>query len=202
MPRFKALMVDVDGVVVRRPDGRRWDADMLADLGVDPGALQAAFFQPHFKTIVLGQAPIEPRLEGVLAAIAPHVATEAMLAYWFEKDAHLDHVLLDDLAALRASGVALHLATVQEHRRAAWLWETLGLKDRFDGLHHSAAVGHAKPDLAYYRAVEARTGFAPADLVLIDDSARNVEAARAAGWGAAFWSGEERLETVLAPFLG
>ncbi len=38
-----ALMVDVDGVVIRRPSGRRWDTDLLADLCVDPAELDAAF---------------------------------------------------------------------------------------------------------------------------------------------------------------
>jgi len=195
---FKALMVDVDGVVVRRPDGRRWDADLMADLGVDPARLQAEFFQPHFRAIVLGRAPIEPRLAEVLARIAPQVSAEALMAYWFEKDSHLDEALLGDLAGLRSGGVALHLVTVQEHRRAAYLWEILGLKDRFDGLHHSAAVGHAKPDAAYFRAVESRTGLAGRDIAFIDDSPANVEAGRALGWQAFLWTGERRLAEVLA----
>ena len=83
---------------------------------------------------------------------------------------------------VRASGLQLHLATVQEHRRADYLWTTLGLRDRFDGLHHSAAVGFAKPDPAYFAAVEARTGFAADELLLIDDSPHNIEAAKLAGW--------------------
>jgi len=181
---IKALMVDVDGVVVRhlRP-GHRWDADLEADLGVKPADLQRVFFEPHFKSIVRGLEPIEPRLTQALLEIAPNVTAQAMMAYWFEKDAALDHVLLGALAGYRARGLKLHLATVQEHRRADYLWTTLGLKDRFDGLQHSAAVGHAKPEPAYYAAVEARTGFASDELLLIDDSERNVEAAIAAGGG-------------------
>jgi putative hydrolase of the HAD superfamily len=194
----KALMVDVDGVIVRRPDGRRWDATLEADLGIRPEDLQTQFFEPHFRDIVLGRAALDDRLAAALPTFAPHVSSTQLTAYWFAKDAHLDHALLEDLAALRARGVALHLATIQEHRRADYLWNTLGLKDRFDGLHHSAAVGFAKPDRDYFRAVEARTGYAPADLVLIDDAPRNVEGAIAAGWGAILWTGEQRLAQVLS----
>ena len=55
--------------------------------------------------------------------------------------------------SVRRTGVELHLVTVQEHRRAAYLWHDLGLRERFDGLHHSAAVGlanhlHARGSLA------------------------------------------------------
>jgi putative hydrolase of the HAD superfamily len=119
------------------------------------------------------------------------------MAYWFEKDANLDHDLLAELAALRAGGLELHLATVQEHRRADYLWNVIGLKDRFDGLHHSAACGVGKPDPAYFAAVERRSGFAPSELVLIDDKARNVEAAEVAGWGCVLWTGEEHLTPLL-----
>lgn len=195
---IKALMVDVDGVVVRhQKPGHRWDADLEADLGVKPSDLQRVFFEPHFKAIARGLEPIEPRLTQALAQIAPTVTTEALMAYWFEKDSALDYVLLDALATYRARGLKLHLATVQEHRRAGYLWSALGLQDRFDGLQHSAAVGHTKPEQAYYAAVEARTGFTPDELLLIDDSARNVEAAIAAGWQGRLWTGERPLGEVL-----
>ncbi len=195
---LRALMVDVDGVIVRHPvPGHRWDADLEADLGVRPADLQRAFFEPHFKAIVRGLEPIEPRLAQALGEIAPAVTAQALMAYWFAKDAALDHVLLDTLATYRARGLQLHLATVQEHRRADYLWNTLGLKDRFDGLCHSAIIGHAKPDPAYYAAAEARTGFAAQELLLLDDSERNVAAAKAAGWQGRIWTGEAPLSEVL-----
>lgn len=190
-------MVDVDGVVIRHPHGLRWDHDLEADLGVSPERLQQAFFQPHFEDVVLGRAGLHERLAPVLAHIAPQLTAEQLTAYWFAKDAHLDETLLGDLAALREAGVALHLATVQEHLRAEHLWSTLGLRRRFDAIHYAADYGCKKPDVAFFEAVGARTGFAPYDMLLIDDSARNVEAARAAGWRAALWDGSERLAAVL-----
>ena len=195
---LKALMVDVDGVIVRHPrHGRRWDERLEADLGIKPDDLQRRFFAPYFRDIVLGREALEDRLALVLPAIAPAVTPQQLITYWFEQDAHLDPVLLGDLASYRAGGLQLHLATVQEHRRAAYLWDDLGLKDRFDGLHHSAAVGAKKPDARYFVAVQARTGFAPAELLLIDDSDVNVAAAKAAGWGGLLWTGEHRLPGLL-----
>ena len=110
-------MVDVDGVViVPRPGG--WAADLEADLGLSAAALQAHFFQPHWEDIVLGRAGLHERLAPVLAQIAPHLSSEALAAYWLEKDARLDARLLEDLARVRAGGVQVHLATVQEPVRA------------------------------------------------------------------------------------
>ena len=190
-------MVDVDGVViVPRPGG--WAAEIQADLGIPAATLQTAFFQPHWNDIVLGRAGLHERLAPVLAAHAPQLSSRDLVTYWFQKDAQLDETLLADLAALRASGIELHLATVQEHERAAYLWDTLALRDRFDAMHYAAALGCKKSDPAFYAAIEARTGFGPADLLLLDDTPGNVEAARAAGWGAALWDGCERVATVLA----
>lgn len=197
----KCLMVDVDGVVVRRPDGSLWNRDSQADLGLDPQAFQEAFFAVHWPDVVIGRADLHARLGPVLQTIAPHLTSDEVTAYWFQQDSHLDHALLDDLAGYRDRGLALHLATVQEHHRARHLWETLALRDRFQAMHYAADYGLKKPQSEFFRAVEVRTGFLPLELVLIDDSARNVDAARACGWGGVRWTGEGRLADLLEPLL-
>ena len=189
-------MVDVDGVIIRpRPGG--WAADIERDLRISAKALETLFFAPHWSDIVLGRAGLHERLGSVLAEHAPHLTSHDLTAYWFEQDAVLDDKLLSDLAALRRSGIHLHLATVQEHERAAYLWNTLGLRDHFDAMHYAAALACAKPDPAFYRAIEARTGLAPTDLVMLDDRMENIDAACACGWGGVHWSGDAALAEVL-----
>jgi putative hydrolase of the HAD superfamily len=195
---IKALMVDVDGVVARRPDGTLWNRDALADIGLDPKAFQERFFAVHWPEIVLGRADLHDRLEPVLAEIAPHLTSRQVADYWFEQDGHLDHALLEELAGYRARGLELHLATVQEHHRARHLWDTLALREQFHAMHYAAALGCKKPEPAFFEAVTARTGFAPGELVLIDDAPANVAGAKACGWGAVLWTGERRLTEVLA----
>lgn len=190
-------MADVDGVVIR-PRRGGWAADLEADLGLSPAVLQARFFAPHWDDVVLGRAPLHERLGRVLATYAAHLTSQDLAAYWFAKDAALDQALLDDLAALRATGVRLHLATVQEHERARYLWDTLRFRDRFDAMHYAADLGWKKSDRQFYSAVEARTGFSGQELLLLDDTPANVSAARAAGWGAALWDGTASLRAVLA----
>lgn len=194
---MKALMVDVDGVVVVHPDPKGWPANLERDLGLKIEDLQAQFFAPHFDDIVHGRAALRDRLTPVLADIAPHLSSDELCAYWFENDSHLDHGLLSQLAAFREQGVKLHLATVQEHERAAYLWNDMGLKDRFDAIHYAADLGHAKPADGFYAAIEARTGYGPEDLFFIDDKAANVQAAQARGWKAALWTGQDRLADLI-----
>ncbi len=194
---IRTLMVDVDGVVIRHPQGLRWDHAIREDLGVDPARLHTEFFAVHWPDVVNGRADLHERLALALQTIAPHLRPKTLTDYWFAKDAHLDEDFLSQLAALRGR-YALHLATVQEHHRAAYLWNDLGLKDRFAAMHYAADYGCGKPDPAFFEAVAARTGHAPHELLLIDDSARNVEAARACGWRAGLWDGTRALAEVIA----
>ena len=190
-------MVDVDGVIITpRPGG--WAADLERDLGLSGATLQQHFFRPHWEDISLGRATLHDRLAAVLAEHATHLTSHQLAAYWFEHDAQLNEPLLADLAALRATGVQLHLATIQEHERAAYLWDTLGLRDRFDAMHYAADLGCKKSDPAFFRAVEARTGFAGLEVLLLDDTAANVGVATAAGWRGAVWDGTATLGEVLA----
>ena len=195
---LKALMVDVDGVVVRHPHPQGWSANLEADLGLKLEDLENAFFKPSFGDLVHGRARLHDLLAPALAKIAPHLTSQALVDYWFEQDSHLDHGLLDQLAVVRARGVQVHLATVQEHERADYLWTRMALKDRFDAIHYAADLGHAKPAPEFYREIEARTGFAPADIFFIDDKPANVEAAQACGWSAAVWTGQDRLADLMA----
>lgn len=191
------LMIDVDGVIVHGPAGG-WAANLEADLGVSRAALQTHFFQPHWREVALGHEALRDRLAPMLAEHAPHVSADALIAYWFAKDAILDMVVLNDLAALRDERWVMRLATIQEHERAAYLWNNLGLKDRFDAIDYAADIGAMKSEPAFFRAVEARTGHPPGGHLLIDDTAHNIEAARAAGWRAEFWDGSRTMRALIS----
>lgn len=191
------LMVDVDGVVVRHPDPAGWSARIEEDLGVPRQALQDRFFKPCWDDVVHGRARLRDKLEPALAEIAPHVSYGQLIRYWFEGDAHLDEALLLQLAEVRASGTPLHLATVQEHERASYLWDRLRFRDLFDDMHYAAQLGVSKPSQDFYAAVEQRVGLPASAIAFIDDSEKNVEAARARGWRATLWTPGATLSTLI-----
>jgi len=200
MSEIRALIFDVDGVLVtgHKKNGGLWQVDMEADLGLNPDLLHEVFFAPHWTDIVLGRVAIEERLAPVLREIAPHVSVEALLAYWFEADSRLDTALLSMVEHLRqGANFGFHLATNQEHRRADYLWHTMGLEHHFDAIHYSADIGHQKPSADFYVAVENRTGFEGPALLFFDDQEKNIVAARDRGWNAHVWKGPETFEHVL-----
>ncbi|MNE19505.1 Phosphoglycolate phosphatase [compost metagenome] len=196
------LMVDVDGVVIRHPDPSGWSARIEEELGVPRLALQARFFKTCWDDVVHGRAALRDRLAPVLAEIAPHVSCDQLISYWFEGDAHLDAALLTQLAEVRGAGVSLHLATVQEHERASYLWNRLRLRDLFDDMHYAAQLGVSKPSQDFYAAVEQRVALPASAIAFIDDTERNVEAARARGWRAALWTPGATLSSLIPELTG
>lgn len=191
----RALMVDVDGVLVRG-DGA-WDDELLADLGIDPVELQRRFFAVHFDDVLDGRADLFERLDEVLPQLGS-VSSRELVDYWFQHDATLDNRLLADLQQARRSGIDLHLATVQEHHRARFLWESLRLRDHFTAMHYAADIGARKTEAAFYRIVGSRTGLPPSRHCLIDDSEQNVLAARDAGWQGFLWLPRSTLSDVFS----
>jgi putative hydrolase of the HAD superfamily len=54
--------------------------------------------------------------------------------------------------------------------------------DAFHAFYLSHELGLEKPDLISYQAVAEREGYSPENIIFVDDTLANVEAARAAGW--------------------
>lgn len=191
-------MVDVDGVLVagRPEDGRHWLATVEEDLGFTAVSLHEQFFVPHWEHIVLGRTGLMEPLTTALQKIAPHVSPAAFVAYWFEKDSRLAAPLLAELSLVRSAGTRVYLATNQEHLRAAYLMENLGLAGCVDGIFYSAGLGAKKPDPDFFATVQAAVGLRGEELLLIDDSRRNIEAALEAGWQALHWTEHSSPEIV------
>jgi putative hydrolase of the HAD superfamily len=195
-------MVDVDGVLVRgRPsDGRTWKTELEIDLGLHPEDLTQEFFAPHWNDIVTGRASLLECLKPALTKIAPHLSYDDVISYWFSQDSRLDTNLIAALALYRSGGLSIYLATNQEHQRAKYLMDTLGLSQHVDGIYYSAAMGCQKPEAAFFEKVASHSGFAPSELLLIDDQSVNISAAKLSGWNAIHWSGECTLANKLADF--
>ena len=193
-------MVDVDGVLVdgRPEDGRHWTTSLEEDFGFTRDAIQERFFTPYWEDIVLGRAGLMEPLTTALQEIAPHVSAAQFVSYWFAKDSRLVETFLPEFAFARSQGQRVYLATNQEHLRAAYLMETLGLAKHVDGIFYSARLGVMKPDPAFFTKVQAAVGLRGEELLLIDDRRENTEAALKAGWQTLDWTKDSSPEQVRA----
>ncbi|MCV0394028.1 MAG: HAD-IA family hydrolase [Rhizobiaceae bacterium] len=197
---MRALMIDMDGVLVtgRPEDGKPWATDLEKDLRLSTTDLHREFFAQYWDDIVVGRAHLVDCLSPVLERLSSAIRAEELIRYWFEKDSRIDNAVLSDVAAIRAMGIAIHLATNQEHMRASYLMQDLGLSRHVDGIFYSAEIGCRKPDESFFRAIETCTGFEPREILFIDDTFSNVEGALKAGWQAVHWTGRSSLSAILA----
>jgi putative hydrolase of the HAD superfamily len=88
---------------------------------------------------------------------------------------------------LKEAGYGVHLATNQAAARAVHMRSVLGYDDLFDVSLYSCELGVVKPDPAFFREAARRIGARPEAILFVDDSARNVDGARAAGLVAEHW---------------
>lgn len=85
------------------------------------------------------------------------------------------------MARLRARGVRLLALTNWSQETFPVALARYGFLHEFEGILVSGAEGLIKPDPAIFALLRERFGLAPARTLFIDDSLRNVEAARDAG---------------------
>lgn len=197
---MQIIMMDVDGVIVsgRPKDGAHLFTDLEADLGISAPTLQREFFKPRWPDIITGRKALLPELAEFLTDIASAVSAQTLIDYWFENDSRLVEAVIDDMAKLRAKGLRVYLATNQEHMRATYLMEVMGLAGQVDGIFYSAAIGHRKPSEQFYRNIQETLAASPQDITLVDDTEENIIAARARGWNTIHWRANMSLLDELA----
>ena len=194
------LVLDLDGVVqTGHPEGGRWDKHLERDLGIASTALQERFFKPHWRAIMLGEMDLFEALNICWPQLNCNAEPNEFVEYWFSRDCTFDPAVLHAVEEWRNSGRKCVLATNQEHHRAHYLWNHANLVRDFDAMHYSAELGVEKPNLEFFRRVEARLGRTSADeIVFLDDVKANVDAASRAGWRAHHYRSVNDLKRAIA----
>lgn len=119
----------------------------------------------------------------------------------YDSWAHGNDAVLAWGRELKAAGYRLAILTnmppdyLDCFERAAGAFRRLAEVEVVSGLE-----GVVKPEEAIYRLVEERMGLRGESLFFLDDTARNVEAAQALGWGGAVFSTVEAARAALAAY--
>ncbi|NHI18241.1 HAD-IA family hydrolase [Phycicoccus endophyticus] len=170
----RAVLWDADGVLQHTPDG--WFEALRA--GGGPGFAEDVLAAEA--PAVRGEAPLRDTLVGVLARRPDAtVSLGELLSLW--ELAEVDADALGLVAEVRARGLVCALATNQHDHRRSWMRDGLGLDRHFDAVFYSAELGVAKPEPAYFHRVLADLGLGPGEVVFVDDSRANVDAAASVG---------------------
>lgn len=192
------LVMDLGGVTCRwLPDRRLVALSQLS--GLPPGTIDATVFESGFDDAgERGQFPgdaFATQLRALLGLPTDDPDTEAALrAAWAQAFAPDPRVLR---LLARASGPTALFTNNGPLLEDALAHELASVGSVFDRLLFSWRLGTTKPDaVAFERATEA-LGVEPAAVLFVDDSAANVEAARAHGWQAHHFRTDLELRAAL-----
>jgi len=124
--------------------------------------------------------------ENCARLIAEHPHHEPHIRAWHER---WDEMFSGPIAETEAAIEALHAAGVPQYGLSNISHETLEATlalspafARLSGVIASGLEGVMKPDPAIFRLACERFGLEPAEVLFVDDSARNIDAARALGF--------------------
>jgi 2-haloacid dehalogenase len=133
--------------------------------------------------------------------IADHPELEPLIRAYFENHHEMLAGLIpgtaEILEALLAGGwdvTALTNYSAETFPKAQAIYPVLA---RFRGITVSGEAKIMKPDLAIYRLHAETFGLAPPATLFFDDNAKNVDAARAAGWNAELFTSAEKMRDDL-----
>ncbi|POF28812.1 HAD family hydrolase [Roseibium marinum] len=199
---IKAIAWDFDGVLNRNIVNGRfvWADNLEADLGIPVEAFQKGIFDAQFAHVISGKRDLKTHVQDWLDQSGHAIDASMLLDYWFAKDDLKDPYTLGLLGQLAERNIAQVIATNNETRRTAYIEEQAGFGKQVSHIFSSGRIGHAKPDAAFFRHVAGTIGFAPHEILLIDDSATNIKSAGALGWKGYHFTEDNRAE--LASFLG
>lgn len=198
---IRAVVSDLDGVL-RVFDGALW-AELDEITGTPAGtAYHAVLGHPFLDEVVRGRGTHrqwrERSASALVAAGSSPQAADAAIAAWLASPSRIDRAVLEQLDALRGSGLGVFVLTngtdrVPEELDGLGMTPFLGPGRRF--LLNSADLGAAKPDREAFARAQTRieqelgASLRPDQVAFLDDSTRHVRGAVRFGWRAVLHQG-------------
>ncbi|MES2151422.1 MAG: beta-phosphoglucomutase [Pseudomonadota bacterium] len=183
MSRFKAVIFDLDGVIT---DTAHYHYLAWKRLAESVGVGFDAQFNEQLKGVDrMGS------LDLILGAAAGAYTHQQKLELAEVKNRHYQELIaamsagdllpgaLDALAAVRAAGLKIGLASVSKN--AFTVLDYLGIRNSFDIVVDARLVANSKPDPEIFLSAAQQLGVAPADCLGVEDAVAGVAAIKSAG---------------------
>ncbi|WP_203712996.1 HAD family hydrolase [Asanoa siamensis] len=199
-PKALALLVDLDGTL------RRWDPEVIHGIeaahDLKPGSLYGtAMDWSRLMPAIIGEITHDEWADLIAADLADQTGdpdrARAAVKEWENYRGSVEPGLLALIRDARGAGIKVGLATNATDLLDTDL-RTLGLSDEFDAVINSSVLHIPKPAPEYFGAACIALKTPPNRVLLIDDSARFVYGARAAGLSAHRWTGPSDLPYIRA----
>ena len=179
---IRAVLWDLGGVLLRREGFSRRE-ELATRLGITRADLERLILRRPDQGVCEGERVSKKHLEAVCATLGLSADEMSAFRAAFWGDYRIDFNLVDYIYSLRPRFQTALLCNAWEDVRS-FLTKKLQIADAFDHLIISAEVGLEKPDARIYHLALELLDVAPHESVFLDDSLRNVQAARDVGFHA------------------
>jgi putative hydrolase of the HAD superfamily len=198
MMTIRALLVDFDGVI--RDWSEQDDAGIERRFGLPAGAIKGVAFAPELLApAITGGITDEVWREHIATQLRdrhPDTDVEAALAAWSEPAGELDREVL---ALIRQARERVPVALITNATsRLDRVLDRLGVRDAFDHIVNSSAVGAAKPDRAIFAHALGLVGKSAGETLYVDDTERYLGPAGEIGLATHHYRDTGGLRAVLA----
>ena len=191
--RVRLLIFDVGGVMV---DGFDVRPAIAAHLGIEPERCNALLKAADFRRLLTGTSTVAAYWRSFSELAGTEVREDLWGAFFRPTRRERMYALVERLA--RRYRVVAGTNTLDPHYV---VHQRQGDYDVFHATYASHLLHAAKPDRAFYDAINQAEGVAPADALFIDDLEQNVDAARQAGLQALHFTDVETVADVLERLL-
>lgn len=183
MSRFKAVIFDLDGVITDTAHYHYLAWKALAES-------EGVHFDHAFNENLKGVDRMGS-LNLILAGSSKTYSMEQKLALAERKNSQYVELIatmsaadvlpgaLDALAAVRAAGLKIGLASVSKN--AFTVLDRLGIRDRFDYVVDASLIANSKPHPEIFLNAAASLGVAPEDCLGVEDAVAGVASIKSAG---------------------
>ena len=180
----KAVVFDVDGVVLNSTDENGkylWSKNIKEDLGLTKKHFEY-IYSSEWDMVTRGKKDTKEYLAEVFNNSIfddLRITPEIYLNYWLSHDKFPNQEILDYVKTIT---LPCYLGTNQDEFRTKHILKLVnGL---FDSCFSSYEIGAIKPEESYYQYIENNLSLLPEEILLIDDTKVNVDAALKRGWQA------------------
>jgi putative hydrolase of the HAD superfamily len=182
---MKTFVFDADGVICI---GRSFSVSLEQEHHI-PRERLVPFFTGPFRECVLGRRDLKEVVASYAVEWGWPGSVEDLLAFWFQREHVISMEAIECLRSLRKKGHVCVLGTNQEKYRTNYLRHEMRLAAEFDQVFASCELGVAKPSAEFFSKIQEHLKVPAEGLYLVDDSERNVAAAKVAGWRGIWYRG-------------
>ncbi len=177
---MKAIIFDADGVLIGGKDGSGkylWQKNIEADLGLRPDQL-TQIYAGDWSLVLKGLLDSQQYFKTVFTRLNITLPVDKFVECWLKTDTAINMEILPLLTSIK--GPKLYIGTNQDRRRTMILQEKFN--PYFDKIYSSYQIGAIKPEVEFYKYIEADLRLQAKDIAFIDDSKSHIEAAAQVGW--------------------